>query len=69
MAKQNVIDRAELTIGDLFSLIPTDINECAMSLLGGCQQVCVNTMGGFQCECLAGFQLNLDNSTCSGNTV
>ena len=40
-----------------------------MSLLSGCQQVCVNTIGGFQCECTAGFQLNLDNSTCSGNTV
>ena len=32
----------------------------------GCQQVCMNTAGGFRCECNPGFQLNLDNNTCSG---
>ena len=46
-----------------------DINECAVSVnlpLSVCQQECVNTIGGFRCECMAGFQLNSDNSTCSG---
>ena len=33
----------------------------------GCQQMCVNTAGGFRCECNPGFQLNPDSSTCSGN--
>ena len=52
-----------------FSLIYADIDECALSVnipLSDCEQVCVNTIGGFRCECMAGFELNLDNSTCSG---
>ena len=44
-----------------------DINECVST--HGCQQVCINTDGGFRCECRQGFQLNTDGSTCSGTTV
>ena len=49
-----------------------DVNECAESVnlpLSVCQQVCVNTIGGFHCECMAGYQINSDNSTCSGMYV
>ena len=43
-----------------------DINEC-MTNTHGCQQLCVNTEGGFRCECNnTGYQLNADQSTCSG---
>ena len=34
-----------------------------------CQQVCVNTDGGFRCECDQGYQVNDDGITCSGMSV
>ena len=32
----------------------TDINECAVNN-GGCQRTCVNTLGGFYCDCGYGY--------------
>ncbi|CAH3195686.1 unnamed protein product, partial [Porites evermanni] len=42
----------------------SDINECAVSK-GGCSHKCVNTAGGYKCEC-PDPELNLssDNKTC-----
>lgn len=45
-------------------IIFVDINECAST--HGCQQVCINTDGGFRCDCDSGFELDINNSTCSG---
>ena len=42
-----------------------DVDECEAGL-HECQQLCVNTAGGFSCECNPGFELNDDGSTCSG---
>lgn len=43
-----------------------DINECTMSN-GGCSHKCVNTAGGYKCECPdAELNLGLDNKTCQG---
>ena len=41
----------------------TDIDECA-SNDGGCDQVCTNTEGSFECACDPGYQLNL--MSCEG---
>lgn len=44
-----------------------DVDECASSMsTHGCQHICINTDGGFRCDCNSGFELNSDNSTCSG---
>lgn len=41
-----------------------DINEC---LTNPCDQICRNTVGGYACECNAGFLLNTTTrSTCYG---
>ncbi|XP_035662470.1 tenascin-like [Branchiostoma floridae] len=40
-----------------------DIDECSAAN-GGCDHVCSNTMGSFQCSCVTGFNLNVDSSTC-----
>ncbi|XP_077870494.1 vitellogenin receptor Yl-like [Saccoglossus kowalevskii] len=40
-----------------------DIDECAEDN-GGCDQICVNTIGSYECLCNVGFVLNSDNVTC-----
>ena len=43
-----------------------DINECTLSN-GGCSHKCVNTVGGYKCECPdLELNLGLDNKTCQG---
>ena len=41
-----------------------DVDECAEASKGGCDQTCLNTQGGYQCECGHGYQLTPDNHTC-----
>ena len=45
-----------------------DVDECEAGL-HECQQQCVNTAGGFKCECNPGYELNDDGSTCSGMQI
>lgn len=41
-----------------------DVNEC-LFVNGGCDDICVNTPGSFQCQCQTGQSLNA-NGRCSG---
>ena len=45
-----------------------DINECSLNI-DGCDQVCNNTMGSYQCRCNRGYTLNNDERTCSGRII
>uniref|UniRef100_A0ABM0MSC4 Metalloendopeptidase n=1 Tax=Saccoglossus kowalevskii TaxID=10224 RepID=A0ABM0MSC4_SACKO len=38
-------------------------DECAVDQ-GGCEQKCVNTIGGYHCECEPGFELSIDQKHC-----
>lgn len=42
---------------------PPDIDEC---LSAACEGLCVNTEGGFVCECGPGMQLSADRHSCQG---
>ena len=42
-----------------------DINECSEGL-GGCNQICVNTVGHYNCDCYSGFTLTNDSYSCQG---
>ncbi|XP_019614687.1 PREDICTED: uncharacterized protein LOC109462574 [Branchiostoma belcheri] len=44
--------------------IVTDINECETNN-GGCEQICTNTIGSFECSCRDGFLLAADGLTCN----
>ncbi len=43
----------------------TDEDECAIAN-GGCEGVCTNTNGSFECGCNHGFQLGIDGKSCDG---
>ena len=44
-----------------------DIDEClVISPNGFCQQVCVNTLGSYHCDCMEGYQL-FRTSLCLGD--
>ena len=42
-----------------------DINECADEN-GGCEQLCSNTDGSYQCRCKLGYKLKNDKHYCNG---
>ena len=43
----------------------TEFDECA-SLDHGCEHSCVNTLGGYECQCRIGFELHSDGKRCEG---
>lgn len=45
------------------SLYPTDINECLNTNL--CEHTCYNTIGSYNCDCQAGFELSINGLSCS----
>lgn len=42
-------------------LILVDIDECAHSSGGNCQQICINTPGSWRCECREGYKTRNDD--------
>ena len=46
-------------------MIHTDVNECEADN-GGCEELCVNTVGSHQCMCQDGYRLQEDNRGCEG---
>ncbi len=45
----------------------SDVDECADSSVNDCQQLCINAAGSFLCDCLSGYQLAQDGTTCQSN--
>ena len=45
-----------------------DINECDDDN-GGCDHVCTNTAGSYECSCNSGYSLALDNKGCSRKSI
>ena len=41
-----------------------DINECLEGGRPQCGQLCTNTLGSFQCSCLAGYTIETDRWSC-----
>ena len=47
-------------------IIFLDVDECSLSN-SMCEQQCRNSIGSFQCICVAGYTLASDGSSCDGN--
>ena len=45
-----------------------DIDECLISN-GGCNQICSNSYGSFECSCGEGYSLAEDNFNCDGKML
>ena len=45
-----------------------DVNECVEET-DTCQRLCINTMGSYSCDCITGYRLALDGSSCRGVCV
>ena len=43
----------------------TDKNECSISN-GGCEHLCENTEGSYQCSCQGDYRLHTNNKDCIG---
>ena len=54
----------------LFSYVSAllDFNECHLNN-AGCEQVCNNTEGSYNCNCRKGFKLKPDKMGCEGKTI
>ena len=44
----------------------SDVDECTITGSSTCDQICINTIGSFNCSCSAGFSLNSDMVHCDG---
>ena len=47
------------------SPIYIDIDECTEKA-NNCSDICLNTVGGYTCQCQSGYTLDSDNDTCIG---
>ena len=46
------------------SLFAADIDECSADGVAGCDQTCMNTDGGYRCDCGTLYTLNANGRTC-----
>lgn len=56
---------ASLTRFRVFWFLFKDIDECRLNN-GGCDHVCRNTVGSFECSCKKGYKLLTNERTCQG---
>lgn len=42
-----------------------DIDECDEGL-HNCEQICINSIGSYTCQCYSGCELNSNNHSCTG---
>ena len=48
--------------------IHIDIDECATDN-GGCEQICINNVGSYECSCTAGYTMKSDGYNCAGTVL
>lgn len=51
-----------------YASLTLDIDECR-SNNGGCEAICTNTIGSFECSCRRGFHLHVDYRQCEGKSI
>ena len=49
----------------LFNL---EVDEC-LDNNGGCEQICRNTLGNYECDCKTGYELHSNGKKCEGKEL
>ena len=47
----------------------SDVDECSSNSTNSCQYACINTLGGYRCECPVGYHLSADGKKCQGKLI
>ena len=55
------------TCVSLWFVLCVDYDECTDNN-GSCEDICVNSLGSFSCDCREGFSLDNDGINCTGMT-
>ena len=66
MSQAKLVNHTNGHFGFFFSFL-IDVNECATNN-GGCDQICNNTKGSYECNCRSGFLLSSDKHKCNGKS-
>ena len=71
---KNNLDFTRLHIVHHYILDSTDItnifveyDECTNAQEHGCEHDCINTLGGYECQCMIGYELHSDEKRCERN--
>lgn len=51
-----------------FGIVFSDVNQC-LDDNGGCGQICINQVPGYECNCNTGYVLQDDRLSCSGTYI
>ena len=41
-----------------------EYDECTNAQEHGCEHDCINTLGGYECQCMIGYELHSDEKRC-----
>ena len=47
----------------------TEFDECSSNEFNGCEHECINTLGGFKCQCQIGYELHSDERRCESECL
>ena len=50
-----------------YYIVVVDVNECTINN-GGCEANCMDTEGSYVCSCEEGFELNINQHNCDGES-
>ena len=56
-----------MNVASVGLIFHSDIDECIEGL-DGCDHNCTNIVGSYFCTCMDGYDLEIDNHTCTGIT-
>ncbi len=74
-SQQLLLSRTDRSAPHIVNITPLNSNSCTfvpeempnecLSGNGGCSQICNNTQDSYQCGCIDGYSLNVDNHSCN----
>ena len=64
-ADKCMLCRLVATKATRYVFLYTDVDECAQNT-DGCEQMCTDTAGSYQCSCRDGYRLGRDGRRCEG---